>query len=300
MNSHRLPLLAQRVLNTPLCLHPAKAELILAAIGQRFGVLNVEASFGTHMGGAIPFAPPAPLREYGSADGYPCDNLPYDVAEGVAILPVEGTLVAKNNTVRPYSGMTGYDGIASAFAIARADKKVRAIVLDIDSGGGECAGLFDLVDNIAAARGSKPIWAILTEHAYSAGYAIACAADRIIMPRTGGCGSIGAIVLQAEITGLLKNEGVTVNIIRSADRKGRGGPYEPLDDTTRSRIELSVQKSAELFIETVAQNRAIPVEDIEAMEAECYDADEALKLKLVDAVMSPDDAFAELVESLPA
>ena len=58
-------------------------------------------------------------------------------------------------------------------------------MLDIDSPGGEVSGCFDLVDTIAAARGQKPIWSIVDDCACSAAYAIASAADRIILPRDG-------------------------------------------------------------------------------------------------------------------
>ncbi|TOL42864.1 serine peptidase, partial [Vibrio parahaemolyticus] len=69
------------------------------------------------------------------------------------------------------------------------------ICLDIDSPGGEVAGCFDLVDLIYELRGKKPIYAILSENAYSAAYAIASAADKIYVPRTGGVGSVGVIVI---------------------------------------------------------------------------------------------------------
>ena len=122
----------------------------------------------------------------------------YEVLGGVAIIPVEGTLVAKLGMLCPYSGMTGYDGIRVNFLTALADDAVRAIVLDIDSPGGECSGLFDLVDTIVAGRGVKPIRAILTEVAFSAAYAIASAADRISVPRTGGVGSIGVVCMHVD------------------------------------------------------------------------------------------------------
>ena len=88
------------------------------------------------------------------------------------MIQVEGTLVQKLGTLRPYSGMTGYDGIRQNFLEALSDPAVEAIVLDIDSPGGEVAGCFDLVDTIYAARGEKPIWSVLSESAYSAGYAL--------------------------------------------------------------------------------------------------------------------------------
>ncbi|MCZ7176509.1 S49 family peptidase, partial [Salmonella enterica] len=72
----------------------------------------------------------------------------YDVVEGVAVIPIQGTLVQKLGTLRPYSDMTGYDGIRACFLQALNDSDVKAICLDIDSPGGEVAGCFDLADVI--------------------------------------------------------------------------------------------------------------------------------------------------------
>ncbi len=70
----------------------------------------------------------------------------YDVVQGIAVIPVTGTLVAKLGSMRPYSGMTGYDGIRASLSIAMSDPKVKAIAFDMESPGGEVAGCFDLVD----------------------------------------------------------------------------------------------------------------------------------------------------------
>jgi ClpP class serine protease len=90
---------------------------------------------------------------------------------GVAVIQVHGTLVQRCGSLRPYSGMTGYDGLRQNFLTALVDPAAKAIVFDVDSPGGEVAGCFDLVDQIYQARGVKPIGAILSEHAFSAAYA---------------------------------------------------------------------------------------------------------------------------------
>ncbi len=120
----------------------------------------------------------------------------YDILEGIALISIQGTLVQKLGSLRPYSGMTGYDGIRQVFLSAIHDPEVKGICLDIDSwwrGG----WVFDLVDLIYELRGKKPIYAILSENAYSAAYAIA-SARQIYVPRTGGVGSVGVIVIHCD------------------------------------------------------------------------------------------------------
>lgn len=160
-----LPHLAQRLFNTPLALHPRKAEVVMAALTDRFGLTRIQSMSDWDDDDDSAFTRQA--RDTG-----------YDVVEGVAVIPIQGTLVQKLGTLRPYSGMTGYDGIRACFLQALNDSEVKAICLDIDSPGGEVAGCFDLVDVIYASRGSKPIWAILSESAYSAAYALASAAEK--------------------------------------------------------------------------------------------------------------------------
>lgn len=276
-----LPHLAQRLFNTPLALHPHKAEVVMAALTDRFGLTRIQSN-----------ADWSDDDEIFSRKGRECG---YDVIAGIARIPITGTLVQKLGTLRPYSGMTGYDGIRASFLTAMNDSEVKAICLDIDSPGGEVAGCFDLVDEIYAARGEKPIWAILSESAYSAAYALASAADRIIVPRTGGVGSIGVIVMHVDWSQRIKSDGVQVTIITFGSRKGESNPWEPLSEEARKSIQSDVDEMGRLFVSTVSRNRGIAERTIRDTEAACYLAADSVQLGLADQVASPDVAFRDLL-----
>ena len=190
------PHLATRLFNTPLAITPGKIEVIMAAIADRFGLAKVFRADGSASAMAFDMGEEAADRAY-------------EVVAGIAVIPVSGTLVQKLGTLHPYSGMTGYDGIRACFSMALEDDNVEAIAFDIDSPGGEVAGCFDLADAIYRARGSKPIWAILSESAYSAAYAIASSCDYITVPRTGGTGSVGVIAAHVNMAGALSDQGPT-------------------------------------------------------------------------------------------
>lgn len=275
-----LPHIAQRLFNTPLALHPSKAEVVVAALSDRMGLTNSKALMDE--------------SEF-SRKGKDCG---YEVVEGIAVIPVQGTLVNKLGTLRPWSGMTGYDGIRINFLKALSDSGVKGICLDIDSPGGEVAGCFDLADTIYASRGIKPIHAILSEHAYSAAYALASAADRIVVPRTGGVGSIGIIVIHADISEQNKNEGIKTTIIRCGAKKMMPNPWEPLSDEIRAEMQADVDAMGDLFFSTVSRNRGLSVDAIQAMEAACFMAGRGVELGLADEVNSPDAAFLKLYEQL--
>jgi signal peptide peptidase SppA len=284
--NNRLPFLSQRLFNVPLMLEPTKAEIIVAALAGRFGV-------GSMFNGlnAVQLSPGLESDPW-------ADEKAYDVVGGVALIPVCGTLVAKSGYLQPVSGMTGYDGIRQCFGMAIDDDAVKAIVLDIDSPGGEAAGMFDLADAIYAERSTKPIHAVLNEVAYSAAYAIASAAHSITVPRTGGTGSVGAIVLHADMTKALSKEGIKVTLIRYGELKAEGSPYEKLSAGARERVQTDVDQIGEMFVEMVARNRSMTTAAVRDTQAGLYFGAAGVAIGFADAVMAPDAAFSALLASL--
>ncbi|MGJ7119539.1 S49 family peptidase [Morganella morganii] len=277
-----LPHLAQKLFNTPLAIHPQKAEVIVSSLTERLGITQIRSTMMEDDDGYF-------SRKARKDSGY-------DVLEGIAIIPVYGTLVQKLGTLRPYSGMTGYDGIRRVFLTAVNDPEVKGICLDIDSPGGEVAGCFDLVDLIYAERGKKPIHAILSENAFSAAYAIASAADKICVPRTGGVGSVGVIVIHCDWSQRIKDDGLKVSIITYGNRKAESNPYVALSDEAKAAIQHDVDEMGRLFVSTVSRNRGLSETVIRNTQAACYLAAEGVQMGLADSVASPDVAFQELMK----
>ncbi|HEF4732735.1 S49 family peptidase [Burkholderia multivorans] len=290
------PHLATRLFNVPIAITPHKAEIVMAALADRLGITQLFRPDGHVIalagGGAQAF-----LSDMGAEDE-PVDMRPYEVWEGVARIPIQGTLVHKLGTLHPWSGMTGYDGIRSLLSLAMEDPEVRAIVLDIDSPGGEVAGCFDLTDAIYEARGQKPIWSILTESAYSAAYAIASASDRIIVPRTGGTGSVGVICMHVDFSKALSQAGIDVTLIHYGERKADGNEYSALSKDARARIQADVNAMGELFVETVARNRSLTAARVRSTQAGTFLGAAGVEVGFADAVMAPDEALASLLAEL--
>ncbi|KAA6180834.1 S49 family peptidase [Pseudomonas veronii] len=282
------PHLAQKLFNVPLAITPQKAEIVMAALADRFGLARL-----FHADGRV-----VALDDWDDDIGEPAQARAYEVVEGVAIIPVTGTLVQKLGTLKPYSGMTGYDGLRANLSMALADDAVRAVVLDIDSPGGEVAGCFDLADSIYKARGSKPIWSILTESAYSAAYALASACDRIVVPRTGGTGSVGVICMHVDMSKALGAAGVNVTLIHYGDRKADGADSKPLSDEALSRYQSDVDAMGELFVKTVARNRGLSVKAVRATQATTFLGAAGVEIGFADAVQAPDEAFRSLLAEL--
>lgn len=276
----QLPHIAQRLFNTPLAIMPAKAEIIVSALGERFGI---SADFEARVASAIP--------ENANGSGY-------EVEHGVGIIPVTGTLVHKHGYIGPMSGVTGYDSIRRSLTLAVNDPKVKAIAFDIDSPGGEVSGCFELSDMIFRARGKKPMMAILSDMACSAAYAIASAADMITVPCAGVSGSVGVVACHADYSARLDKEGVKVTMIHFGDRKVDGNETSPLSDSAMEKLQADVDAMGEMFVKRIARNRGMTVKAVRATQAGIYLGKDGVDIGFADQVLAPEHAFEALVESI--
>ncbi len=223
---------------------------------------------------------------------------PYVVVGGILQIPVKGVLL-HDFSFAAGSYATGYVYIRRAFERGLCDASVKGIALVCDSPGGEVAGCFDLVDVIQAAKGTKPVWAFAHEGAYSAAYAIASAADKVWVSRTGGVGSIGVVTGHVDRSGALDKQGLKLTFIFAGKHKVDGNSTEPLPDEVRARIQARIDALYAIFVEAVARGRAgLTVKAVRATEALTYGADEAIEAGLADAVGALDDAVAAFAADL--
>lgn len=265
-----LPHLAGRVFDTPVLIARAKLDVILGVLVPR---LNGE---------ALSFAQPAAMRGY--------DVTP----EGIAIISVIGTLVRRTVGLEAQSGLTSYTTIGQQLAEAAADPNIKAILLDIDSPGGEAGGAFDLADQIYTARKAKPIWAVANEEAFSAAYAIAAAASKIYVSRTGGVGSIGVIAVHLDQSQAEADAGLKYTAIYAGAHKNDLSPHEPLSDPARAALQTEVDRVYELFVSTVMRTRGLTQEAIKSTEAGLFFGADAVSTGLADKLGTFDDAYADL------
>jgi signal peptide peptidase SppA len=281
--------IATRAFNTPLLVEPSKAMAFLSGLGPRILGRCVELTGSDVIDTPGTTALPArtSLLSGGLAETYrQHDDAPYPVVDGIAVIEISGVLIHRGAWIGQSSGQTSYEGIAAQIEAAASDPSVRALALEIDSFGGEVAGVFDLADRIRAIRGSKPVWAFVAEHAFSAGYALASQADRILLPRTGALGSIGVVVMHADLSGQLEQDGVQVTMIHSGRHKVDGSPYAPLPEGVRNDIQREIDVLRFLFAETVAAGRRskISQEAALATEAATYRGTDAVAAGLADEV----------------
>lgn len=296
--------IAARAFNTPLLVEPSKAMAFLSGLGPRILGRRVDVAEGDHTpsGFSMPPARASLLAGGLARDAARFGETPYPVIDGIAVIEISGVLIHRGSWIGQSSGQTSYEGIAAQIEAAGSDPAVRGVALEIDSFGGEVAGVFDLADRIRAIRAIKPVWAFVAEHAFSAGYALASQADRILLPRTGAVGSIGVVVMHADLSGQLDQEGVRVTLIHSGTHKVDGNPYAPLPEAVRGDIQGEIDALRLLFAETVAAGRGTRLSRDAALatEAATYRGAESVTAGLADEVADLASGFAAFRQSLGA
>ena len=271
-----LPHLAARLFGVPLAIHRPKLDVILAVLGARVGLADLAAPVG--------YTPAA--RALGPPSGK------------VAVIPIHGTLVRRTSGIEAESGLASYTGIAAQLDAALASPEIAAILLDIDSPGGESGGVFDLADRIRAASEVKPIWAVANDMAFSAAYALASAAARVFVARTGGVGSIGVIAMHVDQSVKDAHDGVRYTAVFAGERKNDLNPHEPISNEAHAVLKAEVDRIYDLFVETVARHRGLDADAVRATEAGLFFGPDAVATGLADAVGSLEDALTQLTQSL--
>ncbi|MBI5135782.1 MAG: S49 family peptidase [Nitrospirae bacterium] len=189
--------------------------------------------------------------------GRPLDNTyAVTVRDGVAVLPVTGPLFRRANLFTQVSGATSYDLLARDFQRAVEDPQIRAIVMELDSPGGEVNGIAELADQVHAARDVKPVVAYVSGMAASGGYWIASAASEIITAETAELGSIGVAMAHVSADGRDEKAGVRRIVTISSQSPDKNRP--PTDDHGRELAQRRVDALAGVFVGKVARNRGVP------------------------------------------
>lgn len=193
--------------------------------------------------------------------GRPLDNTyNAEVRDGIAILPVQGPMIRHANLFSKISGATSYDMLAVDFKRALDNPDVRAIVLDVDSPGGEANGVSEFADQIFAARGTKPVITYAGGQMCSAAYWVGAASDEIVVSDTSLLGSIGVVMTMKDATERDAKAGIkTYEIVSSHSPLKRAGPDT---DEGMARMQALVDSLSDVFVAKVAKYRGTTPEAV--------------------------------------
>lgn len=185
-------------------------------------------------------------------------------------------------------------GVVSQLARYRDDRSVPAIVVRIDSPGGEVAPTQEIFDEIKKIRNAgKKVIVSMGGVAASGGYYIACAADSIVANPGTLTGSIGVIFELPNVEGLFKKFGVDWEVVKSGKHKDIGSFARRLTDEERRLLQEVVDDVYGQFIDAVVQGRRLPRDQVMALaDGRVFTGHQAKALGLVDRTGTYEDAIA--------
>ena len=211
----------------------------------------------------------------------------------VAVVPIHGTITMGGCPAGLFDSEScaDVDEIKDLLKSADRDPSVKAILLDVYSGGGNVVASRELMRAVKGTK--KPTVAWIGEIGTSGAYYAASAADKVMADENSMTGSIGVIMFVEHYYGLFDWVGINVTTIKAGDSKDIASPYRPMTDEERLELQSMIDKVYDSFVADVAANRHMSQDDAKkAAQGRIYLGVEAKDVGLIDELGGYDDAVA--------
>ncbi|RYE87120.1 MAG: signal peptide peptidase SppA, partial [Myxococcales bacterium] len=243
-------------------------------VGERLPLLPPDAS---------PALAPRPADVMGSRDR-------------IALVYIDGDMVDGRSRSVPLAGnrLAGSYTIAAALQQARADSRVRAVVLRLETPGGSSLAADVLWREVYLTARVKPVIASMGSTAASAGYYVASAAGQIFASRSTVTGSIGIYYGKADVSALLGKLGLNVVTYRTAPHADADSIFRPFTDEERTQIGGKIKHFYDVFVDRVSRGRKLTPEQVDAVaRGKVWTGAQAHERRLVDRLGGLREALAE-------
>jgi protease-4 len=173
------------------------------------------------------------------------------------------------------------------------DSSVKAIVIRIDSPGGQVAPTQEIFSEINKVKKSKiPVVVSISSIAASGGYYIACAGDTIFANPGSLTGSIGAIIDFMTFEGLMGKIGVQHEVVKSGELKDVGNFARQMTEKERAMMQAAINDVYNQFVEAISESRNLEISQVEEIaDGSIFTGNQALELGLVDKLGGLEDAI---------
>ena len=232
---------------------------------------------------AGPYWPPAPERRWGEP-------------RRIAVIPIIGSITGGKSRSDPFGfgRSAGSDTVQRALHDAESDPRVAAIVLRVDSGGGDASASDIMYRSVLRARARKPVVASMGDSAASGGYYAAMGADWVFAEPTTLTGSIGVFVLKPALEGLAHKLGINVETLRRGPMSEILGLMRPWTAVEQAAAQRWVDEFYAGFVREVARNRKLETPAVDTVaRGRIWSGSDALARGLVDALGGLPEAIAE-------
>ena len=178
------------------------------------------------------------------------------------------------------------------------DEDVKAVVLRVNSPGGSAYASEQIWRAVTRLKAKKPVVVSMGTYAASGGYYISCAANYIYAEPTTLTGSIGIFGMFPDVSGLLTDKlGLKFDHVKTNKNSQFGTTSRPFTEEEMQYLTNMVDRGYKTFTKRVSDGRKIPVERVyEIAEGRVWLGQDALKIKLVDAIGGIDQAVAKAAE----
>ncbi len=214
-------------------------------------------------------------------------NNPYG---NVALISVKGVITTERSDSLFGDSSASSQDIVELIEKADKNKKIKAIIIEIDSPGGSPVASDEIA--LAIEKTNKTTVALIREVGASGGYWVASSTDYIVANRMSITGSIGVIASYLEFAGLINDYNVSYQRLVSGKYKDMGTPFRELSQEEKSLFQKKLDMLHDFFVDEVAKNRNLPKDKVESLATGMfYLGSEAKELGLVDELGGKDEVI---------
>ena len=213
----------------------------------------------------------------------------------IAVITMRGLI---SSSLPGSVGDSMVDDMRAALQQARDDGRVKAIVLEIDSPGGEVTASDAIYSAVVKAGARKPVVVYMESLAASGGYYVSCGGKFLMANETTITGSIGVIIQTLNYEQLFNKVGLASVVFKSGKFKDMLNGARPITPEERELVQNFIMKTYEKFLGVVAKERKLPADRLRDTIADgrILSGKEAFENKLIDGLGDLDDAFSKAKE----
>lgn len=214
----------------------------------------------------------------------------FDIKDKIAVIYAQGDIMSGEGDVNTI----GEGSMRRSLIEARKDKNVKAIVLRIDSPGGNALTSDLIWREIGLTKKVKPVVVSMGNYAASGGYYIACNANTIFAENNTITGSIGVFGILPNFTQLATKIGIHTEQVKTNENAAEYSPFVPMDEKFKAVTQEGVEHVYKTFVSHVAEGRKMSFAQVDSIaQGRVWSGSQALKVGLVDKIGGLDDALKE-------
>jgi protease IV len=213
-----------------------------------------------------------------------------DATDEIAIIYAQGEIQSGEGDVN----IIGEGAMRRSINEARNNDDVKAVVLRIDSPGGNALTSDLIWREIELTKKVKPVVVSMGNYAASGGYYIACNATKIFAENNTITGSIGVFGILPNFSGLTNKMGIHSEQVKTHENSGNYNPFAPIDEKFKVVTTEGVEQIYKTFVSHVAQGRKMTFAQVDAIaQGRVWTGSDAIKIGLVDKIGGLNDAIQE-------